>query len=450
MNLRDLPHRRAFALAWPATVAHLATPLVGLIDTAVIGHFGQETDLGAVALGSTVLGAAFWLMSFLRTGTTSLVGRAMGAGAVDRAVTHLQRALVVAAVLVLVVGALSPLIVPALMGVLTPFAEVGEPASTYTFIRLASLPAALGMLALNGWFIGNGDTRRPLMTVTVIAALNIGLDVWFVAGLGWGSAGAAAATAIAEWVGLGVAVTLWWRSADAGVRRSILTLRGRGLRSGWTALAAMNRDIMLRTAVLYVVLTFVTAYGGHISTTVLAANAILLQLMYLSSYGQDGYAAAIESMASRELGARDVGGLHRASLAAAIPAFGIGAAFSVAYLLVGEPFVAVLTSLPDVTDAALAVLPIVAIVPIASAGAYLFDGVFLGTGRVTWMLASMTVSAAVFFAVWWLGSGVEGADARNANLWIAFTVFNVVRGLTLGAAYWHLTRRRAWLETAHA
>lgn len=442
-----LPHRRAFALAWPAILSNISVPLVGLVDTAMLGHFSDEYNLGAVALGATVLGAVFWLVSFLRTGTTSLVGRALGAGRSDAAITHAQRAVLLALVIGAGVLVVQAPVVPWVMNLLSPEVVISAVASDYTSIRLLSAPAVLLTLVMMGWFIGAGDTKRPLATVAVVATINIVLDATFVAGFGWGAQGAATATVIAEWTGLVVAAWLWWRMAGPKLRASVRRWRGRGLRTGWTSLMGINRDIFLRTLILYAVITFVTAYGSHISPTVLAANAILMQLMYLASYGQDGYAAAAESMAAREVGKADVPGLHRAVAAATLPALGIGAVFTLAYLLAGPAFIAVLTSLPDVTDAALAALPWVAVLPLLSAAAYLFDGVFLGSGKVGWMVLGMAVSAAIFALAWWLGSMT---DDPNGNLWRAFAIFNFARGATLGLAYWRQTLAGTWLVGTRA
>jgi len=444
------PHRRAFALAWPAIVSNISVPLVGLIDTAMLGHFSDETNLAAAALGSTVLGAVFWLLGFLRTGTTSLVGRALGAKRPDAALTHAQRSALLAAGLGAGILAIQWAVVPPVMRLLTPDPAMADLAASFTSIRLASAPAVLLTLVIAGWFIGAGDTRRPLAVVLTIGTLNVVLDLVFVAGLHLGAEGAAVATAISEWVGLAVALTLWWRAQHEATRASARRWRGRGLRSGWRAVLGLNRDIFLRTAVLYTVLTFVTAYGAHISTTVVAANAILMQLMLLASYGQDGYAHAAESLAAREIGARDVPAFHRAVGAAAMPAVAIGAVFTLLYWLGGDAFIAVLTSLPEVTAAAQHAMPWVAVLPLASAAAYLFDGVFLGAGKVRWMLVTMAASALVFAVLWWLGATVEDPAARNDNLWRAFLVFNVCRGLFLGLAYVRVTRARAWLTAAAA
>ncbi|WP_062378683.1 MATE family efflux transporter [Demequina pelophila] len=446
LALARLPHRRAFALAWPAIVGNVTVPLVGLVDTAMLGHFSTATHLGAVALGSTVLSGLLWLAAFLRTGTTSLVGRALGGGREEEAVSHAQRAALLAVGIGGAVLVVQWVAIPLLMGVLAPAGDVRTFAVQYAWIRMASVPAALLTLVLNGWFVGAGDTRRPLAVVATVNVLNLGLDVLFVGGLGWDSAGAAAATAIAEWVGLVVALALWWRRADAIQRAAVRRWRGRGLRSGWRRLAQMNTHLLVRTGVLYAVLTFVTAYGARLGPDILAANAILMQLMLLASYGQDGYAHAAEAMAAREIGRRDVPGFHRAVAASAVPAVGIGLVFTLVYLVAHTPFLRVLTNLPDVTAAAEEYMPWVVWLPLASAGAYLFDGVFLGSGRSRDMMTMMIASALAVFVpallagLWWIG------DAPNHDLWRAFLLFNVARGAFLGLAYWRVTRAGRWLE----
>ncbi|WP_062464372.1 MATE family efflux transporter [Demequina soli] len=450
MNLAGLPHRRAFSLAWPAIVGNVTVPLVGLVDTAMLGHYSDATHIGAVALGSTVLSAVMWLTGFLRTGTTSLVGRARGAGRDDAAVAHAQRATLLALALGLGAVVLQWVAIPAIMAILAPAGEVRDLAIQYAWIRFASVPAALLTLVVSGWFVGSGDTRRPLAIVATVNVVNLGLDVAFVGGLGWGSSGAAAATAIAEWLGLALALALWWRAASPRIRAAARRWRGRGLRTGWRRLAAMNGDLFVRTAILYAVLTFVTAYGARLGPDILAANAILMQLMFLSSYGQDGYAHAAEAMVSREIGRRDVPEFHRAVVAAALPAVAIGALFTLLYLVASGPFIAVLTSIPSVTQTADQYIGWVVWLPLASSLAYLFDGVFLGSGRTRAMVTTMAASALLVFVPVLLGGFAWIADPRNADLWRAFLLFNVARGVFLGIAYARVTRRGAWLEAAHA
>ncbi len=449
IELRPLPHRRAFALAWPAIVGNVTVPLVGLVDTAMLGHFSDATHIGAVALGSTVLSAVMWLVGFLRTGTTSLVGRALGAGQDDAAVTHAQRAAILAVTLGGAAVLAQWVAIPAVMAVLAPAGDIRDLAVQYAWIRMASVPAALLTLVISGWFVGSGDTRRPLAIVATVNVVNLGLDIAFVGGLGWDSAGAAAATVIAEWLGLALALVLWWRAASSPVRAAVRRWRGRGLRTGWRRLAAMNGDLFVRTAILYSVLTFVTAYGARLGPDILAANAILMQLMLLSSYGQDGYAHAAEAMVSREIGRRDVPSFHRAVVASALPAVAIGAVFTVLYLVASGPFIAVLTSIPSVTEAADQYIGWVVWLPLASSLAYLFDGVFLGSGRTRSMVTTMAASAVLVFVPALLAGIAWVGDPRNDDLWRAFLLFNVARGVFLGISYVRVTRQGAWLATAH-
>ncbi|WP_084126017.1 MATE family efflux transporter [Demequina sp. NBRC 110054] len=444
--LRGLPHRRAFSLAWPAILSNITVPLVGLVDTAMLGHFSDATHLGAVAIGATVIGAVTWLLNFLRSGTTSLVGRALGAGRTDTAVTHLQRSLLMALALGLSIVVVQWVAVPLAMSVLAPEGDVRAFATDYALIRLLAAPATLLTLVANGWFVGSGDTKRPLAVVATVNLLNIGLDVAFVAGFGWGSQGAAAASAIAEWVGVVVAGVLWWRVAPAPVREAVRRWRGKGLRSGWAGVVKLNSWLFGRTAILYVVLTFVTAYAGRIGEDVLAATSVLMQFMYLASYAQDGYAHAAEAMAAREVGRRDVREFHRANLAAAVPAVTLGAIFTLLYLVARDPLLALMTDLPAVADTAREYFPWVIALPLFSAFAYLFDGVFLGSGHTRAMLVTMALSAVVvFFPVLAIGALWIGDD-RGHDLWRAFLLFNGARGFFLGLAYWRTTRRGGWLE----
>lgn len=428
-------------------MGNITVPLVGLVDTAMLGHFADATSLGAVALGSTVISAVMWLASFLRTGTTSLVGRSLGAGRADAAVTHAQRAVLVAVALGAGVLVLQWVVVPALMSLLAPPGDVRDIAIEYTWIRMMSAPAALLTLVVSGWFVGSGDTKRPLAVVATVNGVNIALNLVFVGALRWGAPGAGWATVGAEWLGLGLALVLWWRAAPASTRAAVRMWRGRGLRTGWRALLAMNSNLVLRTATLYAVLTFVTAYGARLGPEILAANAILMQLMMLASYGQDGYAHAAEAMTAREIGRRDVPAFHRAVAASALPAVSIGALFSGLYLVASAPFVALLTSLPEVTAAAERYVAWVVWLPLLSAGAYLWDGVFLGAGRTRAMLVTMVASAVgVFAPAFALGLTVD--DEPNDALWRAFLAFNIARGILLGLAYWRNTRRGVWLEGA--
>ncbi len=446
----DLPHRRVLALAWPMIVANISVPLVGLVDTAMLGHFSDTRNLGAVAAGAIVLAAAYWVLSFLRLGTTSLVGRAVGAGRPLDTISHLQRSLLLAGVIAAVVLVLQWVLIPLAMMIVAPAGEVRDLATVYGQIRIHSLPAVLGTSVITGFFIGSQDTRRPLAIAVVVNVLNLVLDIAFVGGLQWGAQGAAWATLIAEWVGLAVAIALLWRFLDPSLRARLRRWRGQGLRRKWRALLTMNADLAVRTSLLYFALTFLTAAGGRISEEVLAANAILLQVTLLASYGLDGYAHAAEALSAKALGTKNLLEFHRVNLAATLPAFAIAATFTALFLLGRDPFISLMTSLPSLAGTTTEYFHWAAWLPLISVAAYQLDGIFIGSGQSRIMRNTMLVAVlGVYLPVFFVPAWVTG-EASNDGLWLAFSLLNVARGVLLGAAYWRLTRTRGWLRTADA
>lgn len=449
-RLARLPHGRAFSLAWPLIVANVSVPLVGLVDTAMLGHFSDTRNLGAVAAGAIVLAAAYWVLSFLRLGTTSLVGRAIGAGRKHETISHLQRSLLLAGLIAGAVLLLQWVILPLAMGIVAPEGEVRGLATTYAQIRIHALPAVLATLVINGFFIGSQDTRRPLAIAIVVNVLNLGFDIWFVAGMGWGAAGAAWAAFIAEWGGSIFAAILLWRFLSPKLRARLRLWRGQGLRRGWRALLSMNADLAIRTALLYVALTFLTAAGGRIGEEVLAANAILLQLTMLASYGLDGYAHAAEAMSARALGTKNLREFHRSTAAATLPALAIAGAFTTVFVLGKDLFIGLMTSLPALIDTTGVYYHWAAWLPLISVAAYQLDGIFIGTGQSRIMRNTMLVAVlGVYLPVFFVPAWITG-EASNDMLWLAFTLLNVTRGVLLGGAYWRLTRTGGWLTTADA
>jgi len=422
-------------------------PVVGLIDTAMIGHFSDAVNLGAVGLGAAVIATVFWAFAFLRPGTTSLVGRALGAGKPADAVGHLQRALALAGVMGVAWLALQWLLIPVIVRVLAHGAAAGPVAADYALIRGLSLPGVLVTLAIVGYFIGAQDTRTPLYVAATVAAANVVGGLIAVGALGFGARGAAWATFGAEWLGAALAVLLLRRALGPERWAQLLHWRGGHLRAGWRTLMAMNSRLVTRSALLMGAITVVASMGSRFGDDVLAANAILLQMMYLASYSLDGYATAAESMGAERIGAKDVPGFHRAFAATSIAGGTIALALTVALWLGRDPILAGLTNLPGVTEAARHTWWAAAALPIVSGAAWMLDGVFLGTGRARDMVASMAVSVLGVFAPIVILSIVTGHFV-NSWLWGAFLAMNVARAATLGWRYARLTARGTWLAPA--
>jgi len=442
-GIAALPHRRAASLAVPAIAAHVAVPLAGLVDTAVLGQFSSTVDLAAVGLGSAVIVAVYWAFSFLRPGTTALVGQSWGRQRTGEAVRHLQRALGLALAIGAVWLAVQWWVLPLLVRLLAADSGAGVVADGYTLIRGLSLPAVLITAAIVGYFIGAQNTRVPLVIAATVSGFNIVLDFIFIAGAGWGAEGAAWATFAAEYIGAIVAAFTLWRFLDARQRARLRDWRHRSLRTGWGRLTRMNTALSIRTALLMGALTFVAAYGARFGDDVLAANTIILQMMYVASFALDGYATAAEAMAARESGTGDIHAFHRAAAASSVAGMALAVVFTVVIGVGREGILALLTDLPEVLEQARVYWWAATLLPIISAPAWLLDGIFLGAARTRDMLVSMAFSVVCVFVPLVWGAYMWGVFT-NAWLWAAFLMMNVARALTLAGRYVWITRRGTW------
>jgi MATE family multidrug resistance protein len=435
----DIPsRRRILALAWPIVLANCATPLLGLTDTAVIGHVGAAHELGAIALGALVFSFVFWAFGFLRMGTTGFTARAAGAGdtAEERAVA--ARGLLLALAIGCALLALQWPLATLAMRLFEGSDAVEEVARRYVLIRIWSAPATLAGYVVTGWLIGLGRTRDVLGIQLLLNVLNAVLDVLFAAALGWGVAGIAFGTVLAEWLALGYALRVLWRAVRARHEDTEPLLPRARLTDRHALLATLsaNRDLMIRTVVMLAAFAWFTNAGARFGDTVLAANHVLLQVISFSAFFLDGFAFAAEGLVGRAAGAgrRDVFAAavrHSTELAAATAGL-----MALALLVAGEAVVALLTSLPEVRAQAAAVLPWVAAYVALSFAAFQLDGIFIGTGRAAAMRNASLASAAGFAACYLL----FGADRSVEALWAAFVAYVVLRALALLAAWPRLSR----------
>jgi MATE family multidrug resistance protein len=433
-------HREILAIAGPMVLANISPPLIGLVDTTVVGHLGDARYIGAVAVGAVILSFAFTALNFLRMTTTGLAAQAAGAGDATRLRTVLAQACGTAAYL----GALL-LLVQVPLGALAlrliePSAAVAGAAWDYYAIRIWSAPAALVNFALIGWFIGLGNARAPLVMVLVANAVNVVLDLVLVPGLGFAVKGVAWASLIAEYAGVALGARLAARELaqrpGRWLRADILHLRD--LR----ALFAANAALFLRTLLLMFAFAFLTTMGARQTDAILAANAILVNLQYLMAYVLDGFANAAESLVGRALGARD----HEAAAAIVRECLAwtlvLALAIALAYAIAGPLAIRIVTSVPTVIEAAYRYLPWMVLSPLVCAWAFLYDGVFVGAQRPGAMFGVMLVAVVVvFLPVWWLTRGFG-----NHGLWFAFTVFNGARGLQQHLVFRGWMRRGSLLE----
>ncbi len=431
--MNELSHRRILRVAVPVVLSNATIPILGAVDTGVVGQLGLAAPIAAVGAGAIILSSVYWIFGFLRMGTTGLAAQALGAGDRGELVALLSRALLIAASAGVVLIALQWAIFAGAFAVAPTTPEVEAMARAYMGIRIWSAPAAIAIFGLSGWLIAQERTAALLVVQGAMNGANIVLDLWFVLGLGWGVEGVAWATFLAEWSGL--ALALWF--VRDGFRDGLWRDRkqvfdGARLRR----MVAVNTDILIRSVLLQVTFVSFLLTGGVFGTVVLAANQVLLQFVYITAYALDGFAFAVEALVGRFFGAGDRGRLRRAVAMCGGWAFGTAAAVGVAYLLAGGALIDWMVTAEEVRVAAREVLPWVWVMPLVGVGAFMLDGVFIGATRTRDMRNMMLVSFAAYLLallvfVPWLG--VHG-------LWAALMVSFAVRGVTLALKYPALER----------
>ncbi len=436
---RQLDHK-IWGIAWPAILSNISIPLLGLVDAGILGHLDDSRYLGAVAIGSALLSFLYWGFSFLRMGTTGRVARALGAGDPEHANLELYRAAVLALALAATVMLLHPLWLGLGLALMAPESGLLPLADSYASIRIASAPAVLATYAMVGWFIGHGDTRWPMLILITTNLVNILLDVVLVVGLGLNSDGAAMATVLAEYCGCGLA--LYGLRRRLGPRPGTLNPALLWHWRHYTALLRSNSHLFIRTVTLLAAFAFFTAMGEKLGGPTLAANALLMQLLLLTAYGLDGFAYAVESLAGGRAGAGDREGFYHAVRRCGFWC-GVGAVLlSIAFLVLQQPLFALLTSLPEVREILHNHRLWLVLLPLVAAPTYLLDGVFIGTTETRDMMLTMLASALlVYLPVWYLSQ-----PWGNHGLWLAFTLFNGARGVSLYLCYRRLSLSGGWFD----
>ncbi|WP_434429613.1 MATE family efflux transporter DinF [Aeromonas veronii] len=439
-------HRAVFALALPMVFSNITTPLLGLVDTWVIGHLGQAWFLGGVSVGATLINLIFWLLGFLRMSTTGLTAQAHGAADGRAQLDTLLRALGLAIVLGLALLLLLFPLLPRLIALSGGSPEVQLYAGQYVAVRIWSAPAALCNLVVMGWLLGMQDARSPMVMLILTNLVNMALDALFVLGLGWQVRGVAAASVMADYCALAVGIWL--------VRRQLRQLAPTVWQDGWqrwrqlapmVRLLGLNRDIFLRSLCLQLCFAFMTLQGARLGDVAVAANAVLLNFLMLISYGLDGFAYAVEAMVGRAIGQRDRQKLREAIVLNLGWAALIASGFTLVFALFGAHLIGYITDIPAVVAEANHQLPWLIAMPLLAVWCFLLDGVFIGATRAREMRNSMLLAAfGGFFPIWWLCQawGV-------AALWAAMAALMVGRGLSLGGTCWRLERCGHLLDARH-
>ncbi|MDD8023468.1 MAG: MATE family efflux transporter [Paracoccaceae bacterium] len=425
--MAELSHRRVLAIAGPIVLSNATVPILGAVDTGVVGQLGAAAPIGAVGIGAVILASLYWIFGFLRMGTTGLVAQAHGTGDHTEVSAGLMRALIIAGLAGVGLIVLQVPLFWAAFQLAPASPEVETLARTYLSIRIWGAPATISLYAFTGWLIALERTRAVLVLQLWMNGLNVGLDLWFVLGLGWGVAGVASATLIAETTGVALAIWLA-RGAFAGGLWRARAIFDR-LRLG--QMARVNTDIMIRSVALQASFTAFLFLGAGQGDVKLAANQVLLQFLEITAYALDGFAFAAETLVGQAVGARSVPRLRRAAVLTSQWGVGGAAVLGAVFYLAGPAIIDTMAAAPDVRETARIYLPWLAIAPLIGIASWMLDGIFIGATLTREMRNAMLGSVVVYVAALALLMPAFG----NHGLWAALMVLNATRGVSMARLY---------------
>ncbi len=433
-------HQKIWRMAWPPMISNITTPLLGLVDTAVVGHLGTATHLGAVAIGASIFSFLFWAFGFLRMGSTGLTAQALGQGDERRVRELLLQSILMGVFIGLMLILFRHPIIDLAITLMAPSADVEPWARLYCEARIFSAPAVLAGYALMGWFFGVQYSKGPLWMLLIINLANMVLDYIAVYGLGMASDGVAWATVFAHYIGVTVAGVIAWHKLKGFSGH--VPLKALAKWREYMALIRVNRYLFVRTILLLLVMLFFTAQGARQGDSVLAANAVLLTFLMIISNGLDGFAFSVEALCGEYYGRKDKVSFQKVLRLSTYWALLAALILVVIFWVFGNGIIGLLTSVQSVRDDAALYLPWLIIFPLLGIWSFMLDGVFVGTTSVKQMQNTMIVCViGVFFPSWYLTQGLG-----NHGLWLSQALLFVARGLTLYWCYRQNMKTGVWFS----
>ncbi|GAA6205063.1 MATE family efflux transporter [Thalassotalea sp. SU-HH00458] len=431
-------HKQLFVLAIPMILSNITVPLLGLVDTAVIGHLDHAYYLGGSTVGAMVITCITWLCGFLRMTTTGLAAQAFGQQNASQNLLVLLRGLLVA---LIIGGSFILLQTPYISGAIYLSGgsdQVQFYAKQYSEIRIWGLPAALANLVLLGWLLGNHKAKMVMWILIFTNLVNLILDVVFVLWLDWQVQGVAYATLIAEYASVLLSFGLISHHFKSVIKASVKDVKSKLFNKlALTSYFKLNRDILIRTLCLQSCFVFITFQGARLGDNVVAANAILMNFLLFISFGLDGIANAAEVMVGKAKGENNLKKLQVVFKVSLFWTIIFALAYSLFFMISGAYVIRLISDIEAVVLYADQYLFWIMLLPLAACWSYLFDGIYIGLTQAKAMRNSMILSTfGCFFPLWWLLQ-----DLENNGLWLAFIFFMIARGITLAWHFYYFNHR---------
>jgi len=419
--------KEIFRLAIPNILSNVTIPLLGIVDTVLMGHEAEHGAIliGAIALGGIIFNAIYWNFGFLRLGTTGITAQAFGRGDKEEQALTLFRAfsvgLFIAIVLLLFRGIISDLGFSLLR---TPEnTQAIEYAKSYFDIRILAVPAVMCLFGIRGWLFGVQNAVFPMILITVVNVVNVLASVYFVRVQGMSVEGVALGTVVAQYCTLILGLSMIF--IKYGKIFSYLKLKLILARKALSRFVNVNGTLLIRNMLLFSVFSFFTWYSSTINENYFAVNEMLLQLFYLMSFAVDGFAYAAESLVGKYVGAKDWKGLKNSVRRTMVYGLGFGVLYAIVYVFFGKYFLRIFTPDWQLIESGQPFLFWLAILSVVGAVAFIWDGVYGGATLVRELVISMALSTLAFFVSFYIFKQINADHA----IWASMTVFMAVRGI---------------------
>ncbi|WP_078596375.1 MATE family efflux transporter [Evansella clarkii] len=435
-NETYLTHRNYLALAVPLIIAGISTPILGAVDTAVVGRLPDPAAIGGVAIGAVIFNTMYWLLGFLRVSTSGFTAQAEGAKNEKEIILSFLRPMILAVLFGMLFIILQQPVLKISLVLFGGSDAVSTFAATYFSIRIWGAPFLLLSYVVIGWLIGMGKVRLSLIAQVSMNLLNIILNILFVLGFGWGVAGVAYATVISE-VGVvlfGLMFILWKNKRKIAKIKPAMVMESEAI----LKMIKVNSDLFLRTICLLAMTIIFTSKGASMGEVTLAANAILLQIHYIMAYLFGGLANASSIITGRAIGGKQQALYHRAfSLSAQ---WGMITAIILSFIIfvLGDQIVALFTTIEDVRVFTSGYLIWMVVFPVVGYWGLQLEGIFSGATEAKSIRNSMALALILFLLAIWLLEPLYG----NHGIWIAFVLFSLARSVFLSLFVPKLTRSK--------
>ncbi|MHC5225337.1 MATE family efflux transporter [Ignatzschineria sp. LJL83] len=431
--------KKVWALTLPMILSNISVPLVGTVDTIIVGHLSNADDMASVGIGSSIYLFLVAILNFLRMGTTGFTAQAYGNQDGMKIRQILLQGLLLALGLAFVLAIFAIPISNVAFMVMKPSPELLAGASQFFYWRLLGIPAALMNFALIGWFLGMQTARIPFYMLIATNVVNICLTLLFILQLEMGMVGVAKAAVIAEWVGLIIGLSF----LPSTLKKSAGNWQFHPLKKwrNWKPLLFVNRDIFIRSLILHFVFFLVTIQGTRLGGNTVAANMIILNGLLIMAYLLDGFAHAIEALTGKAIGEKHSENLFSIMIIAGGWALFISLLFMIAFSLFGRNFIDLISDIPEVRSTAYPLIPYLTLLPIISVWSYLLDGLFIGATKAKEMRNAMLLA---FLCA--LPMGFLLLPLQNNGLWITFLLFMFLRGVIMSITALRIQKHNGWIS----